>query len=204
LSSLGCEATTHKTGPVRTEVAHTSAHIDPYVLKDSILTDKDFEKMDWHDVQIHAIAMANEFPRLVELLLDLDYIIQWVDPRPPEEYHNFWLAPATLVFENVSELNIRLQTEQLECQIDEMKRDARMTPSGVLIWQWTLSLHQGELSFWSTGYKQYFRQRPIFHKKQHLSLDERGGISFGRDLMPAADDSSHSSTHTTRQEESRV
>jgi len=166
----------------QTHGAQASGHVEPYVLRRSMLTDKDFETMEWHDVQVHAIAMASEFPRQVELLLDLDYILKWVDPTPPQEYYNFWLAPATLVFENASDLNIRLQTEQLECQIDELKREEQIASGGVPIWHWTLSLHQGEISFQAIGYKQYFRRSPIFHKKPHLGRDERGGISFSRDL----------------------
>ncbi|GEM_PF-511058 len=165
--------------------AQTGATADASPLKPhdfgrSMLTDRDFEKMEWHDVKVHAIAMTSEFPRRVELMLDLDYILQWVDPNPPEEYYNFWLAPATLVFENVAELSVRLQTEQLECQIDELKREAQIAPGGARSWRWNLSLHQGEISFLSTGYKQYFRQRPILHKKQHFTQDERGGVSFSR------------------------
>jgi len=33
------------------------------------------------------------------LLLDIDYILQWVAPEPPATTLSFWISPATLVFD---------------------------------------------------------------------------------------------------------
>lgn len=169
-----------KTNILRKSAAEASVDAEPYVPEKATLTDRDFEDMECHDVQVHAIAVANEFPKLTELLLDLDYILKWVDSNRANEYFRFWIAPATLVFEHVFNLSLRIQSEQLDCQIDQITRELRKTPRDMHTWFWTVKLHQGEITFWSTGYKQYFRQRPVLHNSQHFNREERGGLSFTR------------------------
>lgn len=58
--------------------------------------------MGWHDCRIRAVSITEYEDDTVpptRLLLDLDYIVRWVDPVPPEKHFTFWIAPATLVFE---------------------------------------------------------------------------------------------------------
>jgi hypothetical protein len=69
-------------------------------LEKAVWTAADFDRMDWHDARVHAITF-HEVEQDAELLLDLDYIVRWIDPEPPAEYFSFLVAPATLVFENV-------------------------------------------------------------------------------------------------------
>jgi hypothetical protein len=76
----------------------------PSGLSTAVWTDADFPVMGWHDCRIHAVSVAEyEDDTLppTRLLLDLDYIVRWVDPAPRRKYFTFWIAPATLVFEQV-------------------------------------------------------------------------------------------------------
>jgi hypothetical protein len=41
-------------------------------------------------------------------VLDIDYIVRWVDPAPDEPHYSFWIVPATLVFEDVFGLSVDL------------------------------------------------------------------------------------------------
>jgi hypothetical protein len=80
----------------------TGSHPESGLTK-SIWSDADFDVMGWHDVTIHGLcvqpgASDNLLPRL---LLDIDYIVRWVHPLPPEKHFSFWTAPSTLVFEDV-------------------------------------------------------------------------------------------------------
>lgn len=78
-----------------------SAH-PPSGLSKAIWTDADFPVMGWHDCRIRAVSITEYEDDTVpptRLLLDLDYIVRWVDPVPPEKHFTFWIAPATLVFE---------------------------------------------------------------------------------------------------------
>jgi hypothetical protein len=63
----------------------TGSHPESGLTK-SIWSDADFDVMGWHDVTIHGLcvqpgASDNLLPRL---LLDIDYIVRWVHPLPPE------------------------------------------------------------------------------------------------------------------------
>ena len=60
--------------------------------------------MGWHDCAVHALAVepATQYPG--RLLVDLDYIVGWVCPTPPADTFDFWICPATLVFDEAWDL----------------------------------------------------------------------------------------------------
>jgi hypothetical protein len=62
-------------------------------------TQADFDQMSWHDNEVHAIAIEPAPPEPGRLLLDIDYIVQWVPPQAPFRLISFWICPATLVFD---------------------------------------------------------------------------------------------------------
>jgi hypothetical protein len=150
-------------------------------LEKPIWDENDFEQMGWHDSKIYAIAFKDES---FELLLDIDYIVKWVAPNEKESYFKFWVAPATIVFRNVWDLNIGLEYD-LNLEIQDLQRGDVKKPqntnvtSGSLEYDWKIEVNNGEITFKSIGYKQYFRKDPILLNTQKIDLLERGGISFG-------------------------
>jgi hypothetical protein len=149
----------------------------PYNLDQWVWTTADFERMGWHDATIHALAFA---PDTFEILFDLDYILQWIHRTPPERYFSFWIAPATLVFENVSDVRIEITNRYLTLQ-DIQRSDEQTTPSGLAQWLWTLNGNEGTISLRSTGFVQYFRRVPICTASQQLPLAQRGiSVERGR------------------------
>lgn len=153
-----------------------------YKLDKWLWTEADFEQMGWHDANVHAVA---SLPDAFEFVLDIDYIFEWIHPLPEETYFKFWVAPATLVFENVSELRIDLEPHSgIELQ-DIQRAESRKPRNADHInhdteWHWMLDTIAGEISFRSVGYKQYIRRAPILTKHQALEMDVRGGLSFYR------------------------
>ena len=73
-----------------------------------ILTEKDFDSISWHDSTIRAIAFSSKEYKLV---FDIDYIMEWVDAKLPDGKYKFWIAPATLTFENVFNIKLDMQTD---------------------------------------------------------------------------------------------
>ena len=154
-------------------------------LEKAVWTDGDFDTMGWHDARVHAIAF-HEDEHNAELLLDLDYIVRWIDPEPPAEHFTFLVAPATLVFETVWNLDGELGTASrtlLQAQ-DIHRRDPendRQREMGLQPWvvEWS---HGHELTMLASGFRQHFRRRPVLVASQRLELDERGGISFDQPL----------------------
>jgi|SRR5687767_7340153 len=90
----------------------------------SLWTEADFEIMGWHDARIYALAFLEE---TFEFALDIDYILEWVKPVPPAERFTFWVSPCTLVFENVSELEIDL-APYVDLTIDDISSGESFVP----------------------------------------------------------------------------
>src|ERR1700750_3136702 len=57
-----------------------------------------FQTMQWHDCKIYAIAFDSE---RFELVLDIDFIVEWIAPKDSQSTYEFWMVPATLAFKNV-------------------------------------------------------------------------------------------------------
>lgn len=138
-----------------------------------VWTERDFDFMGWHDATIHGLVFR---PQSYSLVFDLDYILKWVEPVPPEQFFSFWVAPATLAFENVSEVEISLQSDLPQLTLFGIERgDEQPTPDGRFkSWRYTLDGDQGTISFRATGFTQKFRNFPVQTGQQSLSEQERG------------------------------
>ena len=151
------------------------------ILEKPVWTDLEFERMEWHDATLHAIGFNWE---RFELLFDIDYLCKWVRPHGEDQYR-FWVAPATLVFDNV--YNLCVEVEPLNnLSIERVLRDERGRPRNAAVigkesdWSWTIDLGNGSVSFRSSGFTQYFRREPTLSVAQRFTLNERGGIRFDR------------------------
>jgi hypothetical protein len=160
---------------------------DDYKLEKLVWDDGDFDQMGWHDATIYGIVFG---PGEFELSLDIDYIFEWVHPAKGEQHFLFWVAPCTLVFQNVYDLQLSAEPLWVPAlsilSVDVVHRtDPRKLINAKYIgrdveWQWTLECHNGDLSFWSVGFRQYVRRMPVLTTQQALDLSERGGVSYER------------------------
>ena len=155
---------------------------EKYELEKWVWTESDFEQMGWHDARIHAIAFL---PDSFEFVLDIDYILRWVRPGESETHYKFWVAPATLVFDNVHDLRIDLEP-YAGVEIQDIRREDPQEPKNAEYvgrdteWRWVIEAQEGEISLRAAGYKQYFRSEPVFGSQQSLDVGIRGGFSFHR------------------------
>jgi len=153
-------------------------------LEKHLWTEADFDIMSWHDCHIHSFSFNDDF----ELLLDIDYIFEWVLPKKGAKHYKFWIAPCTLIFENV--YNIELELEHKQPVIDYIERTNPQRPKNAeyigkeFEYDWDIVMISGEMTFKSIGFKQYVRQTPILIREQKLDLEIRGGISFSRMFSP--------------------
>ena len=136
---------------------------EPYHVEKWVRTEDDFERMGWHDCQVHALAFS---PETSELLFDVDYIFEWLHPEPGETYFKFWVAPATLVFENVYDVAFDVGSYMGGLEIDHIKReDARPPLNAAHVrhdteWLWTIDCQEGDIKMRSGGYTLYVRAAP--------------------------------------------
>jgi hypothetical protein len=147
-----------------------------------VWTEADFDLMGWHDSQIRATAF---FPEDFELGFDIDYIFDWIDPPPNEKYFRFWVAPATLIFKNVHDVELDIDSCNGKLEIDNIKREDECSPINAQFigkateWLWTIECQEGEIRFRSVGYEQFIRATPQLTQSQTLDREAKG-ISFAR------------------------
>ena len=155
-----------------------------YVLEKGVWTEADYSVMGWHDSWIHALAVLNneDEPWKNELLFDLDYIFQWVDPAPPSSYYTFWTSPCTLSFYNFYDLVFRadIGTESFEVANLNLVEKITNPHNGLVYFNWEIKLQGGLISLKSEGFDQIVRKNPVHTSLQKLNDVERGGISFDK------------------------
>jgi hypothetical protein len=150
----------------------------PSGLSRATWTDADFAAMGWHDCRIHAVSISEYDETLppARLLLDLDYIVRWVQPAPGERHFTFWIAPATLVFEGAWDISGRLGPLHEAMEIADIHRiGAADSGSGPA---WHIEGQNFDLRLRAAGYTQYLRLPPQHVPRQMLMSSERSGISF--------------------------
>jgi hypothetical protein len=148
-----------------------------------IWSDETFDEISWHDVHIHGIACI---PDRFEFCLDIDYLVEWRCPPPGHGPAQFLVAPATLVFENVSGVVIGVNSQQGLLTISEVRRERRDALPGASVpsWQWLLKCEEGEITFRASGFHLVLRLSPVLSDVQCLGSDRRGLPSFdGRDAV---------------------
>lgn len=154
-----------------------------FKLDKSIWTHDDFEEMGWHDANIYGLTIEkSEENWTADLVLDIDYIFKWVHPIPPAQTFTFWVAPCTLIFKVCFDLDIDFQGGCLDLiEIDDLYLNSKVEQeNNKFVYEWTIELQRGQITLKSYGLEQIVRQQPKHVHGQVLTLDERGGINFGR------------------------
>jgi len=121
---------------------------EPYTLEKALWTEEDFEVMGWHDNTIHAFSIDNRY----RFLLDIDYIFTWVHPKPGKRYFKFWIAPSTLIFENVLDLVFDMEiSAPHHRKIDSITKTNPTRPTNAEFigreaeYEWVIETLQGEI-----------------------------------------------------------
>jgi hypothetical protein len=141
-----------------------------------ILTIKDFENISWHDCKIFGFAFDES---KYKLYFDIDFISEWIVPENNRKRYKLKIAPATLVFDNVWDVNFEIDTN-LSLDIDNIIKEnphASKNKPKEIEYEWSIELLQGEITFKSIGFKLYLRDEPQI-LSLNRNLTKRGGISF--------------------------
>ena len=137
-----------------------------------------FDEMSWHDNHVHALRVVQGEYGPGKLVLDLDYILEWVaceGGRP-----QFRILPARLMFLEVYDLRVRLDyatpTAALApFSIHAIERQTQVREHHeVEVWTIRLSWPDGEISFVADGFEQRGVAPPILCEEQCLEPGQRG------------------------------
>lgn len=140
--------------------------------------------MGWHDAQVHGMAFVTSDGDDANhsFLLDLDYIVAWVDAEPPDTHYTFWIAPVTLAFDNAWDVRLTGAIEQMDMpEVLDLHHVREFTNAqGHRLDEWHLEGDGFDVKVRASDFKQYFRREPIRTPSQRLSVAERGTPSFDR------------------------
>jgi len=159
---------------------------ETYKLEKNYWTETDFDVMGWHDSKIHGLSFdSNSQSFKSDLLFDIDYIFEWVNTNPINKYFTFWIAPCTLVFHDVHNLKMNLDSEDYlstEVEINVLRIISKQSNSKIQLYQAELVTNFGEIAFICSGYEQFVRKPPIHTTEQWLEINQRGGISYDKTM----------------------
>jgi hypothetical protein len=156
--------------------------ISPVPAGKTVWTEADLDDALWHDCHVYAFAYVYEE---FEFSMDVDFIFEWIK-EPGRKYIQFRVAPATVVFEEVTDLELNVRAGVSDFELSGISREDLGKPQNAEFtgkqnsWKWTLSFQGGTITFKSTGFKLYSRTEPSLIDGQTLGLEARGGISFER------------------------
>ncbi|WP_194906702.1 hypothetical protein [Catenulispora rubra] len=165
-------------------------------LRKATWTDQDLDTLSWDLCQIHAVAITDdegppdgltpeEFleqddlddtaPSALRLHLDLDYIVRRVEPPTPFRDVEFWVSPATLVFDCVWSISGDLHALHLPLQMRRLHQQGPTIPLDER--RWHLEGDGFDLRFGAWNFTLHLRRPPQYGRRV-LRMADRGGISF--------------------------
>ena len=153
-------------------------------------TDAEFERLSWHDCTIWGLELHPPDPDAgdwtCDLVLDIDFIVDWLCGVESADRIRFRVAPATLRFHTVSDLRIAIEWGTTgvplhETSIDRIEREPIPTaPRQPPSYRWRIALNwprSGEIGFEAVGFTQALRAEPILTDRQSLTRRGRQRMS---------------------------
>ncbi len=149
----------------------------------------DFKGLSWHDDTIYGLRfdVGDSFQGdwHAELVLDIDHIVEWV--REAGGQVRFRIAPATLVFHDVTDLKIDMdwgdsgeRAALHEASIAGITREPVPDQPGYPArahYRWRIAINWpqgGEIGFGARGFTQTLRAEPVLLDEQRLPAGARG------------------------------
>jgi hypothetical protein len=152
-----------------------------------------FDRLSWHDNAVHGLRIDVGDPDRGQwhsrLILDIDNIVEWLcgtDGRT-----QFRVAPATLAFENATDLSIQLPERGYGTQIslnplsiDRIEREG-VTDQRICLdrpyWRWSIRFNDPEgglIAFGASGFRLALRAEPLLTAEQRYPTDRSRPLPF--------------------------
>ncbi len=145
-----------------------------------------FDRLSWHDNTLYGLRAEIGDPDRgtwhSRLLLDIDYILEWICRTDGRAW--FEVAPASLVFEDVTDLRLFLDQGDSGCRvaielatIDGIERE-RLADQKICLdrpyWRWRIRFNRpngGLIAFGASGFHQSLRAGPALCAEQRYPSD---------------------------------
>ena len=146
-------------------------------MKPILWTHEQFGAMSWHDNHVHGFSIREGRHGEGELLLDLDYILEWLKAPHGIEFR---IVPAQLRFIDVTHLRIALDYASATAalapfSIHSVERQLEQREGYVAqLWRIVVNWPIGEVTFEASGYEQRSTGAVLVSAEQCLRPDQRG------------------------------
>jgi hypothetical protein len=146
-------------------------------MQQQVWTDADFDHMSWHDNHVHSIRFVGGQNGEGELVLDIDYILEWL--KDDAGAFKFRVQPATLVFHGVMFPRIAIDYAAATAalapfMIDGIQRRVEKRERyEAQIWKLPVSWPGGYVEFEARGFTQRAEGQPVVASSQVLVPEER-------------------------------
>jgi hypothetical protein len=139
-------------------------------------TEAHFAEMSWHDNHVHGLQIRSGEHGAGELVLDIDYIVEWLCET--DGTCQFRLAPASLTFRDVTDLRIDVDFASVSAalgpfSIGEIRREFTGSPPAAAAWRIDVNWPRGAISFHAIGFTQVLRGPAVVKAEQWLEPAER-------------------------------
>jgi hypothetical protein len=151
-------------------------------------TSPEFADLSWHDNALYGLRLEVGDPSRgdwhANLVLDLDHIVEWL--CGVDRQVRFRVAPATLTFHDVTDLQIAIDCGDSggrialhALSIDRVTRE-RIPDQKICLdrpyWRWRIALNWpegGAITFGASGFTQVLRAAPLVLDQQQLPPADR-------------------------------
>jgi hypothetical protein len=140
-------------------------------------TEAHFDEMSWHDNHVHGLRVVEGEHGAGELVLDLDYILEWL--CGDSGVCQFNIVPAELRFKDGTSLRVHIDYGVVSAAIGpfsihaiERREEVRERYTAVC---WTIALNwpRGEITFEAPGFEQRPWGKVVSSSEQVLQPQER-------------------------------
>ena len=134
---------------------------------------EDYPELSWHDNHVHGLRISTGRFDLGLLELDLDFILEWLQPSP--DRFAWKVAPALLTFHEVMSLKIDIDYATVGAAVCPFSLEGIYraplagVPEGASA-EWTIRINwpEGVISFTASGLTQVLRGPVVLSEEQHL------------------------------------
>jgi hypothetical protein len=140
-------------------------------------SDHQFDEMSWHDNHVHALRVVEGEHGAGDLVLDLDYILEWV--KCEGDSCEFRIVPAILTFKGVTNLRVSLDYATPTAALGPFsintieRRTERRERYNAQLWKILVNWPVGEISFEGNGFEQRASREPVLSTAMYLNASER-------------------------------
>ena len=140
-------------------------------------TEDDLSELSWHDNHVHGLRVVEGEHGLGELLIDIDFIVEWV--RTESGAVGFRIAAADLLFREVSALKISIDYDSITAAMGPFSIDGierTVVDHGRYAtqrWRMGINFPSGQIEFNAAGFVQQLRMEPLLVDRQVLFASER-------------------------------